>query len=98
MKELKVLKPFIYAGSLRKKGERIRTSNRHAGALIAVGKVTEVKHDETPRPQTRNMTSNSRTQNRNGPKRGRQPNRQKPYTRADMRSEDYERSDMAGDQ
>jgi hypothetical protein len=93
MKELKVLTPFVYAGKLRKKGERIRSSNRFATVLVAVGKVSEVKHEDPPRPKTRSMEPQKASRsNRVGPKR---QNRQRPYLRSDMRAdEDYERSDL----
>lgn len=90
MKKLKVITPFPYAGKMRKVGERISATNRHAAVLVLTGKVKIIEHREPGTYSTRVMVAEPQT-TPNAPRMSRRERRRggrrNGYARSDMVAE-----------
>lgn len=95
MKECKVLKPIPYGGKMRKSGERITATNKHAALLSLAGKVKIIKIEERKKEEypTRHMSVEQPGSGRNA-LRPQESGRQGGENRRERRRRQYARSDM----
>lgn len=95
MKECKVLKPIPYGGKMRKTGERITATNKHAALLSLAGKVKIIKIEERKEEYpTRHMVAEPSGGGRGSSRRQGSNRQSNGEPRQNRRGQRYARSDM----